>query len=201
VLEVHRRSWLQLGLIEKHYLPILIGVSGPAGEILVNGASVIMSRGPEIFQHQPFEFGDWPAGLYRTPNIAGTRPGGAIAAAWAVLNYLGEAGYCRLTEKVLRFMHTLIAGITAIPELEVRGEPDMSLISYGSSTLDIHAVAEGMERRGWFVQLDRRPPSIHLMLSPGHELVIDRYLDDLAVTTRQVARGELVSAGKDARYS
>ena len=28
--------------------------------------------------------------------MTGTRPGGAIAAAWAVLQYLGEDGYLRL---------------------------------------------------------------------------------------------------------
>lgn len=165
------------------------------------GASVIMSRDAEIFGYQGFELGDWPGGLYRTPNIAGTRPGGAIAAAWAVMNYLGEAGYCRLAETVLRFMQKLVAGIEAIPELDVRGEPDMGLVSYGSSVLDIHAVAEGLERRGWFVQLDRRPPGIHLMLSPGHEPIVDQYLMDLTAATRQAASGELTSRGKEARYS
>jgi glutamate/tyrosine decarboxylase-like PLP-dependent enzyme len=165
------------------------------------GASVILSRDPELFRYQGFESGDWPCGLYRTPNIAGTRPGGAIAAAWAVMLYLGEAGYCRLVETVLRFTDRLIAGIEEIPGLEVRGRPDMGLLSYGSSTLDIHAIAAGLEQRGWFVQQDRRPPGIHLMLSAGHEGIVDQYLEDLAAVAEQVRRGALTSQAREARYS
>ena len=45
-------------------------------------------------EHQLFRFGDWPTGDMTTPTLAGTRPGGAIAAAWAVMHYLGQDGYC-----------------------------------------------------------------------------------------------------------
>ena len=77
----------------------------------------------------------------------------------------------------------------------------MGLLSYGSSTLDIHAVAVGLEQHGWFVQQDRRPPGIHLMLSAGHEAIVDRYLEDLAAVAEQVRRGELTSQAREARYS
>jgi sphinganine-1-phosphate aldolase len=165
------------------------------------GASVILSRTPEIYQYQGFEFGDWPCGVYRTPNIAGTRPGGAIAAAWAVMMYLGESGYCRLVGTVLRFLDRLVASIREIPGLEIRGEPDMGLLSFGASAYDINAVAAGMEARGWFVQMDRQPPGIHLMLSAGHDAIVDRYLADLRAVCEQVRSGALTSAAREARYS
>src|SRR6266508_1044377 len=53
------------------------------------GASTLLSRDPDVFRHQVFRYGapersdDW----YVTPTMAGTRPGGAIAAAWAVMRY------------------------------------------------------------------------------------------------------------------
>lgn len=171
------------------------------------GASVVLSRTPEIYRYQGFESGDWPCGVYRTPTIAGTRPGGAIAAAWAVMMYLGEEGYRRLVGTVLGFLERLVAGIREIPGLEVRGEPDMGLFSYGArlsagdGALDINAIAAGMEQRGWFVQLDRQPPGIHLMLSAGHEMIVDRYLDDLRAVAEQVRSGALTSAAREARYS
>ena len=61
------------------------------------GASAILSRDPDIFQYQVFDFGPpkRPQGYYVTPTIAGSRPGGAVAAAWAVMRYLGEEGYLR----------------------------------------------------------------------------------------------------------
>ena len=48
------------------------------------GASPLFHRTEEQREHQVFRFDDWPAGGMRTPTAAGTRPGGAIAAAWAV---------------------------------------------------------------------------------------------------------------------
>ena len=42
-------------------------------------------------------------GTSRRP-MTGTRPGGAIAAAWAVLKYLGEDGYLRLVGQAMRYM-------------------------------------------------------------------------------------------------
>lgn len=157
------------------------------------GASTLICRDEEIYSYQEFRFTDWPGGTYRTPTMTGTRPGGAIAAAWAVMNYLGEDGYLRLTDRTMRFVRRLRDEIEAIPDLYIVGEPDMSLIAFASHTLDMVAVGDGMQERGWFVYLERVPPSIHLMLSPGHEQFLDRYLGDL----REVV--ELVRAGKITR--
>jgi hypothetical protein len=62
-------------------------------------------------------------------------------------------------------------------------------------------VAAGLEQRGWFVQLDRQPPGIHLMLSAGHAQIVDRYLEDLAAAVEQARRGEVTVQTREARYS
>src|SRR5262249_34993150 len=59
------------------------------------GASVVLYRDGALRKHQFFTYAGWPGGLYASPSMAGTRPGGAIASAWAVLHYLGEEGYLR----------------------------------------------------------------------------------------------------------
>jgi glutamate/tyrosine decarboxylase-like PLP-dependent enzyme len=164
------------------------------------GASTLICRDPAIYRYQEFAFSDWPGGTYRTPTMTGTRPGGAIAAAWAVLNYLGEEGYLRLVDRTLRMVDRLIAAIAAIPDLYVVGEPDMSLVAYGSDSLDMVAVADGLQARGWFVYLERNPPSIHLMLSPGHDAFMDRYLADLREAIDLVKRGEVVRQRDEIRY-
>jgi sphinganine-1-phosphate aldolase len=64
------------------------------------GASVVLYRDAEAHRHQPFVY-DWPGGQYASPTIAGTRPGGAIAAAWAVLQYVGEDGYLALVGEAM----------------------------------------------------------------------------------------------------
>ena len=165
------------------------------------GASLLLSRDPDIAQYQGFEFANWPCGRYRTPNTTGTRPGGAIAAAWAVLQYLGEAGYRRLVAQTLAFTGRLIAGIKALPELVVYGEPDMSVLAYGSPNRDITAIGEELEQRGWFLHWTWQPPAIHLMLSPGHEAIIESYLTDLAVATAVVARQGLTGRERELAYN
>lgn len=168
------------------------------------GASTLLSRDEDVFRYQQFRFGaperaeDW----YVTPTMAGTRPGGAIAAAWAVMTYLGEDGYLRLVDKALRYMARFKAGVNAIEGLEVMGDPVMTVFGYTSRTLDIFAIADGLERRGWLVTRDTWPmKAIRFMQSPGHEPYVDRYLADLAEVAELVRRGDLVSAGGRALYT
>jgi len=117
-----------------------------------------------------------------------------------VLNYLGEDGYLRLTEQTMNFMKRLRAEIEAIPGLYVVGEPDMSLIAFASDSLDMVAVGDGMQERGWMVYLERVPPSIHLMLSPGHEPFLDGYLSDLREVVELVREGKIVRQREELKY-
>ena len=168
------------------------------------GASSILSRDPDIFQYQLFEFGppQRPQGYYTTPTIAGSRPGGAIAAAWAVLNYLGEDGYLRLVEGTMRYIKRFQDSINAIEGLTVLGKPDMSLFAYTSTTMDIYAIATGMEDRGWMVSKDAVPfKAIHFMQSPGHEPYVDAYLSHLEDVVELVASGEITALGPEATYT
>lgn len=164
------------------------------------GASTLTCRDEEIGRFMEFSFSDWPGGTYRTPTLCGTRPGGAIAAAWAVMNYLGEAGYLRLTRRAMTMVERVVAEIDAMPELYVLGQPDMTLIAYGAHELDVVAIGDGMQALGWFVYMERVPPTIHLMLSPGHDAFIDRYLGDLRAVVERVKRGEVVRERDEIKY-
>ena len=168
------------------------------------GASAILSRDQDIYRHQVFDFGPprRPKGWYVTPTLAGTRPGGAIAAAWAVLNYLGEEGYLRLVDRTMRYIKRFQDGINAIEGLFVLGEPAMSVFDYTSTTLDIYAVATGMEDRGWMVSRGSYPfNAIHFMQSPGHEPYVDAYLRDLEDVVELVAGGGATAHGPEATYT
>ncbi len=162
------------------------------------GASVVMSRDPEIFRHQEFRFGapernaDW----YVTPSMTGTRPGGAIAASWAVLRYLGKDGYRTAARESLAFIRRLQEGINAIDGLYVMGKPAMTIFAFTSDSLDIFAIAAGLTDRGWLVSRDTWPvPAIRFMQSLGHAPLAEPYLDDLAEVVDLVRRGE-ISAGE-----
>ncbi len=168
------------------------------------GASVILSRDAEVFSHQIFRFGgpdrqeDW----YVTPGMTGTRPGGAVAAAWAVMMFLGEDGYLRLVKQTLEYLRRWWAAIDAIPGLEVMGRPTMSVFAFTSRSLDIFAIADGLEERGWLLFRDSFPiKAIRFMQSPGHEAYVDKFMADLREVTELVRNGQLTSASGEARYT
>jgi sphinganine-1-phosphate aldolase len=168
------------------------------------GASVILSRSRDIYEHQVFRFGgpERPEDWYVTPSMTGTRPGGAIAAAWAVMTYLGRDGYLRLVDSTMRYLQRWWAAIEAIDGLEILGRPAMSVFGFTSRTLDVFAIADGMEERGWLVYRDSHPlPAIRFMQSPGHEPYVDPYLDDLRAVVELVRSGRLVSSGGKATYT
>ncbi len=149
-------------------------------------ASTILYRDPADYRFQIFEFDDWPTGPFVSPNLTNTRPGGAVAAAWAVMHHLGEEGYLTITKRLLKSVHAYREGINAIDGLRVWGEPDLSIFTFGSDDLDIYAVAEGLTTRGWVVGLNREPRAIHFTMSLIHEPVREEYLADLAAAVADV---------------
>lgn len=163
------------------------------------GASTVLYCDEAAFNYQKYEFADWPRGLYATQTLVGTRAGGAIAAAWAVMNYLGHQGYSDRTSRILAVRARLEDGVRQLG-LEVWGRPQLSILSYGSRKLDIFAVAERMTERGWFIGRLVDPPGIHLMLNLTHEPAVDAYLADLAWAVDVVVRSREVATAQPATY-
>lgn len=166
------------------------------------GASTVFYRSEELREHQIFRFGDWPTGEMSTPTVAGTRPGGAIAAAWAIMHYLGREGYCEKAKLVTDTREAYERGLEAIGGFRFWGRQQLGLLAFGSDEFDIFAVAEGMRDRGWLSANLRDPKGMHLMLSPKHVDAVDDYLSDMADTVAEVRAGRRVAvAGGGARYS
>lgn len=167
----------------------------------VKGASVILHRPKSNLRYQVFQFADWPGGLYGTQAFLGTKPAAPIAAAWAVMHYLGEEGYLRLARQALEATERLAAGVRAIPGLHVWGQPDMTVLAIGSHERNIFAIGDALNARGWHFDRQENPPAIHLMVSPRHALVIDEFLTDLrdAVATAAESSATVASYGDDVR--
>ena len=66
------------------------------------GASVVLYRDVEMRKYQLFVYADWSGGVYATPCISGARPGGPVAASWAVMKFLGHEGYLRLAADAMK---------------------------------------------------------------------------------------------------
>ncbi len=167
------------------------------------GASVILYRDMEFMKHQFFVTESWPGGIYASPALLGTRPGGAIAAAWAVMQALGESGYLDYARQSMDATHKLIDGIRAIPELEIIGKPAMSVFAYKSRSKDVNifAVGDRMEARGWNMDRLQRPDALHAMVTPRHFEVADQFLAELREAVGEVKRDpSLATKGGAAMY-
>lgn len=152
------------------------------------GASTVLYRDAAHFAHQIYSFDVWPCGNMTTPTLAGTRPGGAIAAAWAVLRHLGRSGYIEKARDVLTVREAIEAGAGKLG-FETVGTPKLSLTALHHPERDTLAIADGMRGGGWISARTGIPPAIHLMLQPAHIDAIDDYLADLAEQTAKAPKG------------
>lgn len=147
------------------------------------GSSTILYRNANLYKYQGFELTDWAMGPWRSPGMVASYAAGPLVASWAVMQYLGESGYRRLTESLRVTTQRLIDGINTIPGLQVWGHPVMSMFAFGSLTLDISSIVREMGSRGWFLRPQVEPPSIHLTVTPPHERLVDVFLSDLKEAT------------------
>ena len=78
--------------------------------------------------------------------------------------------------------------IEDIPELRVAGDPPLSVISYCSDSIDVAAIGDQLEEKGWYVSRLARPPAIHQTLNLAHERFMEHYARDVADAVRAVKR-------------
>ncbi len=167
------------------------------------GASTILYRHLDLLKNQMFVHQDWPGGVFASPALLGTRPGGAYAAAWAVMQKFGEDGYRKLARDTTEAVKKLKAGIAGIDGLKILGNPQGPLLAYGSmdQRLSIYAVADQLENFGWNVNRVQNPDGIHCMVTAKHLEVVDEYLIDLANAVQAVrADPSLAKSGGAATY-
>jgi sphinganine-1-phosphate aldolase len=166
------------------------------------GASVVLYADAGLKAYQGFEFRDWPRGYYATETFPGTRPGGAIASAWAVMNYLGHEGYMDIARTIMDTKDRLVAGVNAIDGLCVVEPSDLCIMLYHSidPALDINAIGDALLERGWFVGRCVRPEAIHLGLNTVHAPVVDAYLADLREAVEDVRAKRKVGQMDECTY-
>lgn len=153
------------------------------------GASTVFFRSEALREYMTFDAGPWPLGRMVTPTLAGTRPGGAIAAAWAVTQFLGVEGYREKQRAVTDARAKIEAGVTKLG-FRALGRPQLGIISFTHDTVDPLALYAKMHHRGWFTAALLDPKALHLMLSPKHNEVADQYLADLEASLNESGGGE-----------
>ena len=165
------------------------------------GASVIMYRSKQLRAHQTFVTDNWLGGVYGSSGILGTKSGGSMGAAWAVMQYLGDDGYLRLTAAARTATEQLADSIAAHPDLRLLAVPDTMLLSFVAAepeALDVFAVADALWRRGWYVDRQGPPSSLHCTVNAVHAGRIDAFVADLHESIDEVKAAH--AAGQQGAY-
>ncbi|MHA1341114.1 MAG: pyridoxal phosphate-dependent decarboxylase family protein [Promethearchaeota archaeon] len=166
------------------------------------GTSTILYKNKDLLKHQVFVYTEWPGGIYASTTMTGSRPGGAIAATWAVMKYLGEEGYLKAAKTTMETAQKLQKGINEIPELYVLGKPDMTVFAFGSDQLNVYKIADILQSQGWILDRLQRPRCLHCIINPDQAAVADEFLEKLRETVEHLKKQprEKVPDGTAAMY-
>ena len=154
------------------------------------GVSALLLANSDLQKYQQYTFTNWPAGLYTTMGISGSRSAGGLSSAWAVIKHLGTTGYQEIVSEILEARDRLIDGINRINGLHVVGSPDSYLVAIGSDDFDILEIDNLMSDKGWINSQLHKPPAMHLFLDRANAMNIEHYLNELVDTITAYQAGE-----------
>ncbi len=148
------------------------------------GASIVLYKNADLRRHQLFSHTRWSGYGITNATVQSSRGGASVAAAWAVLRYIGAERYKTLQSDVRSCVLALCKGIDAIEGIRVLGEPDGSLVSFASDDLDVFALVDAMREYDWYIQPQfahgEVPKSVHLTVTPINVPHQEAFLRDLA---------------------
>lgn len=157
------------------------------------GTGVMLYADRDLRRLQYFRSPDWPGGLYASPGIAGSRSGGLIAATWAAMVTIGEAGYLDIARRIFDTGAEIRAAVEALPELAVVGDPTFCIAwRSAADEIDVYHVNDGLKDRGWRMNSLQLPPALHFCVTlpntePG---VAKAFAADLAAAVEYARAAE-----------
>ncbi|CAM9135617.1 unnamed protein product, partial [Discosporangium mesarthrocarpum] len=162
------------------------------------GTSVVLYHNKKLRHHQYFCFPRWTGGLYVTPTIAGSRPGGLTAACWASMVSMGEEGYEASVKSIMETVKVIANGVQGTPNLELMGQPEAMIVCFRGEGCNTYDVGDAMLARGWSLNALQRPPCLHLCVTLCHVGKTELFLGDLrSATAEATAKSKQGGATKD----
>ena len=156
------------------------------------GTSVLLSRGRQRHRASWFATADWPGYPVVNPTLAGSKPLEPAAAAWVVLEALGDDGQRELVARTARATHHLLEELSTIEGLRILDHDPGPLIAVASDDtapegrrVHPHLWADACARRGISVQAQPAyqqergalSSSSHLTVTPVTGRLVDEIVD------------------------
>lgn len=175
------------------------------------GASVLMQRDRDRHRMQFFATTRWPGYPVVNPTMLGSKSAGPLAASWAIIAALGNAGYQELAESCDRSTVSLRNTIDSIEGLKIVGKPVGPLLAVATDEsveaerrVDPHHWADQVRANGFMLQLQpglvqsdgsKLPRTTHLTITPVTESILAE-LEQVLVSCADEVRGVAPVSGE-----
>lgn len=91
---------------------------------------------------------------------SGSRAGANSAVAWATMLSFGRQEYVRRCKAIVAHTRKIAEGIKNIDGIELHGEPDVSVVAFQSKEVNIYAISDKMNKKGWNLNTLQNPDSL-----------------------------------------
>jgi glutamate/tyrosine decarboxylase-like PLP-dependent enzyme len=148
------------------------------------GTSLLLHRTSALRRPQFFASARWPGYTMLNSTMQSTKSGGPLAAAWAVVQSIGDAGYERLAAQTFDGLDRLVRGIEEVDGVRAVATPDSTLLALETDgSCDVFTIADEMAAREWYVQPQMscagRPANLHLSLCAATSPHVEEFLGAL----------------------
>ena len=145
------------------------------------GASVVVFRDAAMRHHAHYACSRWTGYTVINTTVQSSRSAGAVGAAWAVMSYLGRAGYLEIARRTRLASTQVIGHLRTTPRLRVLGDPIANMAAFVSTDddLDIFVLADELKARGWFTQpqfaYGTSPANLHISLHGATSALLEEF--------------------------
>ncbi len=157
----------------------------------LKGTSLLLFRDKALRNGQYFFQTSWSGGKYCSPGIDGSRSSGLLAASWAAMVSLGREGYLKYARAIFETAYAMQDAVRSHDELRIMGNPSFCF-SFTSDDFDIYHVNDALRARGWRMNGQQYPNSIHMCVTrpqtqPGVKEAFARDLGEALAYAREHA--------------
>ncbi len=153
------------------------------------GASIILHKNKDLRRFQIFTCSDWTGYTIINPTIQSAKTGGPVAAAWAVVNFVGDDGYLAYARRTLAATKKIKDGITSTPGLSIMGTPESNLVAFTADDFCVYHIIDEMKELGWYIQpqfgFHGSKENIHLSIGQSALEKADAFVSDLKASAEK----------------
>lgn len=151
------------------------------------GSSIIMYRSNKLRECQYYVNSEWVGGVYGSPTLAGSRPGALMVGCWATMLSIGNDGYIKSCQDIIHGARLLKKRISEeIKELEIIGDPILSVVSFKSSKINIYELCDRLSKKGWHLSALQKPAALHIAITRLSCTKIDELVEVLKVEVKEL---------------